>query len=155
MSYYALKDVDWPWDDETEGRAIVVRADTPEEAVRIATEKHLAEYPGAGGVTWDVSLLHLVAFGDASWEEDNRPVFEALTYYCAGINGAPDTPSERIRSALTPTQQAEPEAYVVEGPGWKRVFLSKEAAEIMAKPENSAVIPLYALAALNAEVSSK
>lgn len=92
MSYYALKDVDWPWDDEDEGRAIVVRADTPEEAVRLATAKHLAEFPGAGGVTWVVARLNLVAFGDASWEDDNQPVFEALTYYAAGINGPPDRP---------------------------------------------------------------
>lgn len=94
MSVYALKDVDWPWDDEDEGRAIVVCADTPEEAVRIATEKHLAEHPGAGGVTWDVARLNKVAFGDASWEGDNKPVFAPLTYYSDGINGLPDRPPE-------------------------------------------------------------
>lgn len=94
MSYYALKDTDWPWDDEHEGRALVVRADTPEEAIQIATARHIAEFPGAGGVTWDVARLNLVAFGDAAWEDDNEPQFEELTYYSDGINGLPDVPSK-------------------------------------------------------------
>lgn len=97
MSYYALKDIDWPWDDETEGRAIVVRADTPQEAIQIATAKHITEFPGAGGVTWDVSRLSLVGFGDASWEDDNQPVFDAVTYYADGINGPPDIPAPQPR----------------------------------------------------------
>jgi hypothetical protein len=90
MSYYALTDSDWPWDDEHEGRAVVVHADSPQEAVKVATEKHLKEFPGAGGITWKVSRLNLVGFQDASWEDDNKPVYDEFTYYSDGINGPPD-----------------------------------------------------------------
>jgi hypothetical protein len=93
MSYYALTDSDWPWDDEHEGRAVVVHADSPEEAVKVATEKHLQEFPGAGGITWKVARLNLVGFQDASWEDDDKPVYDEFTYYSGGINGLPDTKS--------------------------------------------------------------
>lgn len=105
MSYYALKDSDWSWDDQDEGRATVVCADTPEEAIKIGTAIHLAEHPGAGGVTWSVARLNLVAFGDASWEDDNNPTFEALTYYEDGINGPPDSlpPEPNAQKIITET----------------------------------------------------
>lgn len=104
MSFYVLKDVDWPWDDEDEGRAIVLKADTPEEAIKIATKMHIAEFPGAGGVTWDVGRLNLVGFGDASWEDDNIPSFESLTYYSKGINGQPDASQPQL---MVPAQEGK------------------------------------------------
>lgn len=105
MSVYALKDTDWSWDDADEGRPVIVIADTPEDAVRIATEKHIRDCPGSGGVTWDIARLNLVAFGDAEWGSDNTPNFEPLTYYDEGVNGLPDTPPDAsaIREALTAT----------------------------------------------------
>lgn len=94
MSVYALKDTDWSRDDADEGRPVIVIADTPEDAVRIATEKHIRDCPGSGGVTWDIARLNLVAFGDAEWGSDNTPNFEPLTYYDEGVNGLPDTPPD-------------------------------------------------------------
>ncbi|MGV1867170.1 MULTISPECIES: hypothetical protein [unclassified Rhizobium] len=90
MSYYALTDTDWPWDDEHEGRAIVVRADTPEEAVKAATEKHLQEFPGAGGVGWKVARLWNVGFEGVTWENDNKPVYDGFQFYSEGSNGPMD-----------------------------------------------------------------
>lgn len=86
MSYYALKDSDWAFDDQDEGRAIVVQADTPEEAISKATAMHIKEIPGAGGVTWEVARLDLVGIGDAEWGDDNQPKFEAFRFYEEGLN---------------------------------------------------------------------
>lgn len=86
MSYYALKDSDWAFDDQDEGRAIVVQADTPEEAISKATAMHIKEIPGAGGVTWEVARLDLVGIGDAEWDDDNQPKFEAFRFYEEGLN---------------------------------------------------------------------
>ncbi len=86
MTYYVLKDSDWAFDDQDEGRAIVVQADTPEEAISKATEMHIKEYPGAGGVTWEVARLDLVGIGDAEWDDDNQPKFEAFRFYEEGLN---------------------------------------------------------------------
>lgn len=86
MTYYALKDSDWAFDDQDEGRAIVVQADTPEEAISKATAMHIQEYPGAGGVTWEVARLDLVGIGDAEWDDDNQPKFEAFRFYEEGLN---------------------------------------------------------------------
>lgn len=81
MSYYALTDTDWPWDDEHEGRAIVVEAECAQDAVKKATEKHLAEFPGAGGITWKVAQLADIGCQGVDWEDDNKPVFDGFTYY--------------------------------------------------------------------------
>lgn len=109
MSVYALKDTDWSWDDADEGRPVIVIADTPEDAVRIATEKHIRDCPGSGCVTWDIARLNLVAFGDAEWGSDNTPNFEPLTYYDEGVNGLPDTPPDAsaIREALDGADEVE------------------------------------------------
>ncbi|MCA0338969.1 MAG: hypothetical protein LCH99_04480 [Proteobacteria bacterium] len=92
MSYYALTDSDWPWDDQDEGRAIVVRADSPEEAVKVATEMHLKECQGAGGIGWKVARLMNVGFEGVDWEDDKNPNFDGFNYYPAGSNGPPDLP---------------------------------------------------------------
>lgn len=81
MSHYALTDSDWPWDDEHEGRAIVVEAETPQAAVIKATEMHLDEFPGAGGITWKVAELSDVGFQGADWEDDNKPNFDEFVFY--------------------------------------------------------------------------
>ncbi|MBB5700163.1 hypothetical protein FHS76_000001 [Ochrobactrum daejeonense] len=86
MTYYALKDSDWAFDDQDEGRAIIVQADTPEEAISKATEMHIKEFPGAGGVTWDVARLDLTGIGDAEWEDDNIPKYEKFRFYDDGLN---------------------------------------------------------------------
>jgi hypothetical protein len=93
MSYYALTDSDWSWDDEAEGRAIVVCADTPQEAVKLATEKHIADFPGAGGICWKVARLWNVGFEMVDWEDDNKPTYSGFDYYPEGSNGPLDTPS--------------------------------------------------------------
>jgi hypothetical protein len=92
MSYYALTDSDWPWDDECEGRAIVVRADTPQEAVRIATEKHIADFPGAGGICWKVASLWNVGFEIVDWKDGNKPTYTGFEFYPDGCNGPMDRP---------------------------------------------------------------
>jgi hypothetical protein len=92
MNYYALTDSDWPWDDEAEGRAVIVLASTPEDAIGIATRKHLAQSPGAGGVTWIVAQLHDVGVGDASWGEDNRPGYGVFSPFGQKAEG--DIPGE-------------------------------------------------------------
>jgi hypothetical protein len=92
MSYYALTDSDWPWDDQDEGRAIVVRADSPEGAVKVATEMHLKECQGAGGIDWKVARLMNVGFEGVDWEDDKKPVFDGFNYYPAGSNGPSDLP---------------------------------------------------------------
>ncbi|WP_114216737.1 hypothetical protein [Ochrobactrum sp. 3-3] len=97
MSYYALKDSDWAFDDQDEGRAIVVQADTPEEAISKATAMHIKEIPGAGGVTWEVARLDLVGIGDAEWDDDNQPKFEAFRFYEEGLN-APSETCKRIKA---------------------------------------------------------
>lgn len=101
MSYYALTDSDWPWDDAGEGRAIVVKADTPEEAVKVATEKMRAEDPHDGGICWKVARLNLVGFEGATWELGKEPVYDGFTYYSDGINGRPDAPPSRPQPAST------------------------------------------------------
>lgn len=93
MSYYALTDSDWSWDDESEGRAIVIHADTPQDAVRIATEKHIAENPGAAGICWKVARLWNVGFEMVDWEDDNKPNYDGFKFYPEGCNGPMDTPS--------------------------------------------------------------
>lgn len=92
MSYYALTDSDWSWDDQAEGRAIVVRADTPQEAVRVATEMHISEFPGAGGICWKVARLWNVGFEIVDWEDDNKPNYDGFEFYPDGSNGPLDTP---------------------------------------------------------------
>lgn len=92
MSYYALTDSDWPWDDDDEGRAIVVHANTPQDAVRIATEKHIAENPGAGGIDWKVARLWNVGFEGVDWENDNKPNYDGFQFYPDGCNGPLDAP---------------------------------------------------------------
>jgi len=79
--FYALKDLDWPWDDQDEGRAIIVEADTPEGAIKIATERHIKQFPGAGGVTWSVARVDDFGFGDAEWSDDNIPAYEPFKNY--------------------------------------------------------------------------
>lgn len=79
--FYALKDLDWPWDDQYEGRAIIVEANTPEEAIQLATERHVKEFPGAGGVTWSIARVDDIGFCDAEWGGDNKPIYEAITRY--------------------------------------------------------------------------
>lgn len=81
MSFYALTDSDWPWDDEYEGRAIVVEADNPQNAVIKATKIYLSEFPGAGGITWKVAELFDVGFQGADWENDNQPNFDEFVFY--------------------------------------------------------------------------
>ncbi|MCZ4501002.1 MAG: hypothetical protein JWQ74_3557 [Marmoricola sp.] len=81
MSYYALTEIDWPWDDEHEGRAMVVEAATPQDAVTTATGKLLAEFPGSGGVTWKVAKLADVGFQDAEWEDNNQPNYGDFVFY--------------------------------------------------------------------------
>jgi len=107
MSYYALTDSDWSWDDEAEGRAIVVRADTPQDAVRIATEKHIAESPGAGGICWKVARLWNVGFEMVDWEDDNKPTYSGFDYYPEGSNGPLDTPAPQPRVAMQETNGHE------------------------------------------------
>ncbi|MBB4348003.1 hypothetical protein [Aliirhizobium cellulosilyticum] len=92
MSFYALTDSDWSWDDEGEGRAIVVHADTPQDAIRIATEKHIAENPGAGGICWKIARLWDVGFEMVEWEDDNKPKYIGFCPYPDGSNGPMDTP---------------------------------------------------------------
>lgn len=69
MSYYALTDVDWPWDDRDEGRAIVVYASSPEDAVVEATRIHREdeEIDYEGGVTWKVARLDDLGFQGVEW----------------------------------------------------------------------------------------
>ena len=106
MSYYALTDSDWPWDDEGEGRAIVVKADTPEEAIKVATEKMRAEDPHDGGIGWKVARLNLVGFEGATWELGEEPVYDGFTYYSDGINGRPDAPPSSPQPASTALVEA-------------------------------------------------
>lgn len=101
MSYYALTDSDWPWDDEGDGRAIVVHAENPQDAIRIATEKHIAESPGDGGICWKVARLWNVGFGMVEWEDDNKPKYDGFDYYPDGSNGPLDTPPQ-TRERCTP-----------------------------------------------------
>lgn len=92
MPYFALTDVDWPYDDRDEGRAIVVSAFTPEEAVKLATEILLEEHGTnleglAGGVTWKVAQLMNIGFKDVEWE-DGKPNFSGeFVNYSDGVNG--------------------------------------------------------------------
>ncbi|RWB67601.1 hypothetical protein [Mesorhizobium sp.] len=37
----------------------------------------------------------------------------------------------------------EPDAYLVEGPDWKRVFFNREAAEKLASDAEAKIVPLY------------
>lgn len=108
MSYYALTDSDWPWDDEGEGRAIVVKADTPEEAIKVATEKMRAEDPHDGGIGWKVARLNLVGFEGATWELGEEPVYDGFTYYSDGINGRPDAPPSSPQPASTALVEWQP-----------------------------------------------
>lgn len=106
MTYYALKDSDWAFDDQDEGRAIIVQADTPEEAISKATGMHIKEFPGAGGVTWGVARLDLVAIGDAEWEDDNIPKYEKFRFYDDGLN-EPSEMHKRMRALEAKLAAAE------------------------------------------------
>lgn len=92
MPYYALTDSDWPFDDKDEGRAIIVHADSPEEAVKLATdelrqEDHHFKHGGAGGIAWNVARLHLEGFQGVTWEEFDTPTFDEYVKFSDGING--------------------------------------------------------------------
>lgn len=82
MTYYALTDIDWPFDDQDEGRAIVVQADTPELAVQKATAMHIAEQgSGAGGVTWVVAALSDVGLQSVEWTDDGTQSSDTFLYF--------------------------------------------------------------------------
>lgn len=96
MPYFALTDSDWPWDDQGEGRAIVVKADTPEDAVTRATDLELnmeAFNEGlprssiSGGVTWKISQLWEVGHAGVIWEAGVVTETDPVTYYPKGANG--------------------------------------------------------------------
>lgn len=90
MPYYALTDTDWPWDSQDEGRAIIVQADTPEEAVTKATEMQIAGEAEAekidrtaisGGVCWKVADLADVGFAGVTWENGVVTEVDAFITY--------------------------------------------------------------------------
>ena len=96
MPYFALTDSDWPWDDMNEGRPLIVEADTPEEAVKKATELQILSESEdekidrsaiSGGVQWKVAQLWNVGLQGICWEEGKVYDEETFSYYPPGCNG--------------------------------------------------------------------
>lgn len=80
-AYYALTDSDWSFDDRDEGRATIVLADSPEEAVRKATDIEIAEQGEGVGIHWKVAKLTLVGFQGVEWGNSKTNLRSVPTFY--------------------------------------------------------------------------
>ena len=60
MTWFAVQDSDWDW-DQADGQAVLVEADTPENAVKLAYEKTNG-FEGCDGVHCKVAELNMVGF---------------------------------------------------------------------------------------------
>jgi hypothetical protein len=144
MPYFALTDTDWSWDDQDEGLAIVVNADTPEEAVKKATEIHLDEYGASrsgidGGITWKVAQLMGVGFQMVEWTDGVPAYNDEFTNYSAGSNGP------LVRGSAAPASTAETVALWQRQPVNTTHWLEVEEAHIEFYRERGQKIrPLYA-----------
>ena len=97
--YYALTDSDWSFDDQDEGRATIVLANSPEEAVRKATDIEIAEQGEGVGIHWKVAKLTLVGFQGAEWD-NSKPSFDQFQPFTAPITSDADLRAERDRYRL-------------------------------------------------------
>jgi hypothetical protein len=142
VTYFALTDVDWPWDDQDEGRAIVVSADTPEQAVKLATEILLSEEPNrdvvTGGVSWKVSQLMGIGFQSVEWDGGKPDYSDEFVNYPEGANGP------LIKGGGAPASVVTPVAWTHRLQMDRLKSTPKESAAMWGEPNGTICIPLFA-----------
>ncbi|MCH7938015.1 MAG: hypothetical protein IH994_13155 [Proteobacteria bacterium] len=90
MPWFAVQDSDWDW-DTADGPAIIVEADTPEDAVKAAYEKS-GGFSGCDGCHCKVAEINLIGFMGGGrdvtpeWQwEDFQPLCKDATRFLRGI----------------------------------------------------------------------